>query len=285
MKHHHRVARDEALGKAQFEFGGELLAAREIGRQHVGAHLLVILQRHGGDGVGVGPAFALEARAGLRKVGAFGQQACQLHAVFEAAVQALAVEGHDGVRGIADQERAPAMPGPAVQRGELALGMARILRIEVGQQPQRVGKLRGEEGARGPRRVQRFETGHCAARRQEQRGGEAAIGVGQGNEHVAAARPDMQRIALERVAAVRGRRDQQFLVVMIERRTAEPAPSAAINRPTCSLCSVPLCSSRSCSVPLAGSTSTQRCEKRSVMPGCAAAASISAALRRERLMA
>ena len=41
-----------------------------------------------------------------------------------------------------------------------------------------------------------------AMAREEQGGGEAAVGVGQRDQHEAAARPDVQRVALEGVPAV-----------------------------------------------------------------------------------
>jgi len=45
------------------------------------------------------------------------------------------------------------------------------------------------------RRGERGEA-DCAAARQEQRRGKAAVGVGQRDQHEAAARPDVQRVAL-----------------------------------------------------------------------------------------
>src|SRR3546814_15404295 len=50
----------------------------------------------------------------------------------------------------------------------------------------------------------------------EQGDGEGALVVGQGDAHVASARPDVQRVGLDAEAAVAGRRDFELLVAMAE---------------------------------------------------------------------
>src|SRR3546814_20747578 len=50
----------------------------------------------------------------------------------------------------------------------------------------------------------------------EQGDGEGAHVVGQGDAHVASARPDVQRVGLDAEAAVAGRRDFELLVAMAE---------------------------------------------------------------------
>src|SRR5436305_7964631 len=60
VEHHHRVARDEAIGEAPLESQGDLPAAPEAGIQHRIAHLAVVLERHLRDGLGVGTAQPLE---------------------------------------------------------------------------------------------------------------------------------------------------------------------------------------------------------------------------------
>jgi hypothetical protein len=51
---------------------------------------------------------------------------------------------------------------------------------------------------------------------QKQGGGEAAVLVRQGDQHVVAARPDVQRVRSHSVAPFRVRRYGQFLVAMLE---------------------------------------------------------------------
>src|SRR5437870_5314626 len=60
VEHHHRVARDEAIGEAPLESQGDLPAAQEVGIQHRIAHLAVVLERHLRDGLRVGTAQPLE---------------------------------------------------------------------------------------------------------------------------------------------------------------------------------------------------------------------------------
>ena len=73
-------------------------------------------------------------------------------------------------------------------------------------------KKRSRVGGRGERREARR-----ALERQEERAGEAPLGVGQGDEHEGAPRPDVQRVRLEPVASPVERRDRQLLVPVVER--------------------------------------------------------------------
>ena len=50
--------------------------------------------------------------------------------------------------------------------------------------------------------------------RQEQSAGEAAVGVGERDQHEAAARPNVQSVLFQPAGAVRSRRDSQLLVAM-----------------------------------------------------------------------
>src|SRR5207244_6932405 len=56
-----------------------------------------------------------------------------------------------------------------------------------------------------------------ALERQEERAGEAAVQVGQRDEHEVLARPDVQRVLRQREPAARRRRDGQLLVAEVER--------------------------------------------------------------------
>ena len=143
-------------GKRRSSAMASALRRTKPASQHRIAHLGVVLQRHLRDGLGVGPPLALELRKQRRPVAAGGQQLIERRAVLERRVHALAVKRHDGVRGIAEQQHAPAdVPGRGVHGAELALGMRGELRGQVGQQRQRIGKLALEERvtACGPSRA------------------------------------------------------------------------------------------------------------------------------------
>jgi hypothetical protein len=54
MEHHHRVARNEALRETPFEFQRQRLLQLKLGVGNAVAHLQIIVERHGGNRVGVG---------------------------------------------------------------------------------------------------------------------------------------------------------------------------------------------------------------------------------------
>ncbi len=94
----------------------DLLAQQEWRVVDQIAHLDVVLQRHVGDGVGIGLAAALEFGESGAIVATVTEQGIQRDAVLERAVHALAVERHDGVGGVAQQQRgAVEMPGVEAQ--------------------------------------------------------------------------------------------------------------------------------------------------------------------------
>jgi len=125
--------------------------------------------------------------------------AASLGGILEAAVHALPVERHDGVRRIADQQRASAdMPAVEVERAQGTDGMRRPVGREFGHQRKRIGKFGPEERLGGARSGNAAEARMRPVVGQEQRHCEAAFAIRQGNAHVMAAWPDMQRVALDR---------------------------------------------------------------------------------------
>jgi hypothetical protein len=98
-------------------------------------------------------AFGLIVQSACRDQ--FGQRQC----VFEAAIHALPVEGHDRVRRIADQQGAT-FQVPAVQpeRAEQAGGMAEEIAGKVVDQADGIRELGGEEGRHGRGRIKTGET-------------------------------------------------------------------------------------------------------------------------------
>jgi hypothetical protein len=149
----------------------------------------------------------------------------QRRAVLEGAVHALAVERHHRVRGVAKKDRVPALvPVVQVQRAEAADRVAFEIGLELRDQRQRVREIACEQGARRGPVADRVEP-RLPHRRprlvgQEQGHGEGAFVVGQGDAHVAAARPDVQGVGFDPEAAIRRRRDLQFLVGVAERCVA-----------------------------------------------------------------
>ena len=97
-------------------------------------------------------------------------------------------------------------------------GCCEELRQQIRNERHRIRKLAREEIA-APHPASAAPRS-CARRlRQEQRRGEAAIGVRQRDEHEAAARPHVQRVHIERGTPVH-RRQREFLVVVVEQLLA-----------------------------------------------------------------
>ena len=112
--------------------------------------------------------------------------------------------------------RARCRAGPA---GELAKSCA----ADRGMQRQRRRETRARRTRPRPRCCRERQSSAVPRARQEQRRGEAAVGVRQRDQHEAAARPDVQRVALERRAAgERGYRE--LLVVVVEPLLARLQP-------------------------------------------------------------
>ncbi len=113
------------------------LAAHEARIEHRIAHLGVVLQRHLRDRRGIRAARALElARTAPAQSLVPREQLIEHRAILERGVHALAVKGHDGVRGIAEQQHLPAeVPGRGVHGAELSLRVS--------------GELRGRSGSSG----------------------------------------------------------------------------------------------------------------------------------------
>ena len=208
MEHHHRIARNEAPGKVPLQRCGERLPPQELRRAHGIAHLLVILQRHGRDGIGVGAAFALEllaiapaagrASSGFRGRRAGGRAGGNPRSRNSG-------PGRGRARWRAPHRRAAAGGRPPASAGNTACragpaGAPQIAAARSGIARAASANWRVEEARHSRVASQPVEPGVTVAR-QEQRGGEAAVGIGQGDQHVAAARPDMQRLRLERVAS------------------------------------------------------------------------------------
>ena len=108
-------------------------------RRDAVAHLDEVVEREVGDRVRVRPSPLRVARQrdGPVVVG-LGQAAIQLDHVLEGAVHALTVEGHDGVRGVADERGPAADPRPAVDRDQGADRMFAELGRQVRKQLHRV---------------------------------------------------------------------------------------------------------------------------------------------------
>ena len=166
------------------------------------------------DRCGLRPSSALELRKRSRPVGRLIHQFSQLDAVLERAIHALAVKGHDRVRGIAQQQHlAGDMPGGAVNRSQQALGVGEKLRFEIGNQGRGRREFARKEVTHGLTRAQRLEAAGAATLRQEQRGRKAAIGIRQCDQHEAAAGPDVQCVAIKTGAPW----NLEFLVVVVEK--------------------------------------------------------------------
>jgi hypothetical protein len=136
----------------------------------------------------------------------------QLGAVLEAAVHALAVEGHHRVRRVAKKHGlVPRGPVVAVDGAHSADRVLEELARHVRHQRDGVGKMPAEEIIDRVPAVERREAVR-AAQWQKQRHCKAAVQVRQCDQHEAAARPDMQRMLLDLVCAGGRGGQRQFLV-------------------------------------------------------------------------
>lgn len=206
----------------------DVLAPLVQRRRHAAAHLGVVGQGQVGDdvrvlhalgrvcGEGVGSGFARGGRGGAGVVAVAVADAVELgkqHAHgLEPGVHALAVEGHHGVGGVAEDHDAVA---EVVRRA-----------FDVDQWEVRVAlELRDQVrrcDVRGDAREIRVEGGHdgfitSALELGEQRHGpeerahERLVQVGQGDEHEAAGGPDVQMVGRDGEVARRGRRRHREL--------------------------------------------------------------------------
>ena len=98
---------------APLELVRQPLLQLEIRIDDAFAHLGVILESHGGNGVGVGLARCGEIRERVLPPAMAFDAGVEHQTILETGVHALAVEGNDGMRGIAD-ERGDAAHVPAV---------------------------------------------------------------------------------------------------------------------------------------------------------------------------
>ena len=163
----------------------------------------------------------------------------QNRAVLKCAVHALPEEGNDGVGGVTDQERfCVHMPWRAFDRDHRAGRV--VAKI--------VAKLRHQRyGVREicPEKFQELRFGieagktHFSFSGQEQDAGKCAVNVGQCDQHVRAARPDVQRVRFKNMACIRSCRDGQLLIAVIEKllRKREPA-NLEHGQPNCRRCAV-----------------------------------------------
>src|SRR5690606_37960041 len=111
------------------------------------------------------------------------------------------------------------VPAVQVKRGQVAGGVGLEVVFEFRDQRQGVGKIAFEQGAGVRGGGDGVEVRVAAAVRvqgHEQGDGEGALVVGQGDAHVATARPDVQRVGLDPEATVGRRRDFQFLVAVFQ---------------------------------------------------------------------
>ena len=139
------------------------------------------------------------------------QAAVELDDVLERAVHALAEERDDGVGGVAEQAQPTPDPRPDPDGDERADRVPGELAGQVLEPRRGVRVVTVEAGPDGVGRVQPGEP-RVALEGPEQGGGEAAVGVGQGDHHRVAPGPDVERARIEREPARRVRRDRQLLV-------------------------------------------------------------------------
>ena len=113
-------------------------------------------------------------------------------------------------------------PGRAADRLQVAGGISEEVFAEAGHERNRVGEPALEERSNGLGRRQDLEALFSLVR-QKQGHGEAAVDVGERDQHVFASRPDMQGVLVHPKSAAGGRRDRELLVPVAERLLVEPS--------------------------------------------------------------
>ena len=118
--------------------------------------------------------------------------------------------------GIAEQQYFSVhVPGRGFYRDHRAGGIACVIFLELRHERNGVGKsllekvLRFFSGVEGREAFAAFE-------RQKQDAREGAVSIGQRDEHIGAARPDVQRVWFQNMFSARASRDGQFLITVIE---------------------------------------------------------------------
>ena len=117
------------------------------------------------------------------------------------------------------------VPGPSPKRSELAGGVREKLLDEIRDELSGVGKLVLEEGGDLGCGRERLEARH-ALERQKEGTGEAAVLIGQRDEHERAAWPNVKRMLFELPASLWTRRQGQFLVAVAEEGLLRREPLA-----------------------------------------------------------
>ena len=185
---------------------------------HAVAHFGEVIQRQVGHGVGVGLALGLKLGENNGPVGiaVLVEQLVQHATIFEAGVHALAIEGHNGVRSIAEQQHAVVvLPGVAAHRHQRAGGMREKLLRKRGHQRHRIGEYAAEKGGDLGGRLQRGKA-FRPFKRKKQGAIERAVEVGQRNHQVLAAGPDVQGVFLQLPRAIGACGDGQLFVAVFE---------------------------------------------------------------------
>src|SRR5689334_11207235 len=125
MEHHHCVAWDESSRKPPLQLQRQALSTHEAWIEHCVAHLRVILERHLCNGCRVRTPLSLELSEQRLPVIELIQQGVQQQAVLEGCVHTLAVEGHDGMGSITEQQHAAGhVPRYGMHGAQLTCGVA-----------------------------------------------------------------------------------------------------------------------------------------------------------------
>ena len=173
----------------------------------------------GGEFPHQGPPFRGSGGAGVEV-----QQVGEDPGVLEAAVHALAIERHDGMGGIAQQDHAVAMvPRFAACGDEGAGGVAFPVGIEIWQQGQHVGEVGFEIGP-GFSRCGQVREAILSLKGGEQGAGEGPVRVRQRHQHEMATGPDVQGFGIDGKVALCRWRHREFLVAVGEVGLAKVEP-------------------------------------------------------------
>ena len=240
VEHHHRVARDEAVRETPLELERQLLAQQKFRVAHRVAHLEVVLDRHLGDRVGVGLRSASN-RERCDQSPRSSRAAGRARRSLRSGVHALAVERHDRVRGVAEQQQSPR-----------TLPAARHARCPCGRPGARRTRARAPASAARRRRNARRKNASTASRRRRALRSSVAVC---GRNSVAVKLPSVFGSAismkpprgqmcsawLDRVSRRRARRQRELLVAVLEQllgrvaselaRAARGAPPSPRRRP------------------------------------------------------
>ncbi len=156
-----------------------------------------------------------DGEGGFKVVVVRVEQLVKHAAVFKARIHALPIKGNDGMRRIAEEHGLSAhVPRGAADDDQAGNRVLAPLILKVRHQGKCIAKRLGKEGFCLLRRLECIKA-QGAFHGEEEGAGEAAVRIGEGDEHVLAAGPNVQGFTFDLMAAVGARGNVQLFVPVV----------------------------------------------------------------------